>query len=165
MRHKRTRRGQRIKTRLKTVFSAGSEGGEATLAEISYSGARLSGTPLRPEHGTSVSVYVWLERQAEPFELVGRVANHREDGFAIEYEKPGQDVCQMVDLAAATVGAEDFDLAHTEEHEPEPSPKPERLPLPRVFGDLDLTRIALLDLEALAARVDEEIAQRRKARG
>lgn len=97
------RRGTRIKTRFKSLYSAGDQEGSAVLAEISYSGARLEDVEFGPSLGARVCVYVWLPRQAEPFELVGKVVRQTEDGFAIEYEKPGQDICHMVDAAALLV--------------------------------------------------------------
>jgi hypothetical protein len=157
------RRGQRIQTSLKTLFSAENGGGEATIAEISYSGARLTNTPLRPPLGSSVYVYVWLENQDEPFELDARVARHRPDGFAIEYEKPGQDTCQVVDLAAGAIVAAEALRQEVSRVEPSVPPPVPRKPKPPPLADLQLDAYPLPDLEEHAARVTEAVAAKRLA--
>lgn len=162
MARSRKRRGQRIKTRLKALFCTEDQSGDAMLAEISYSGARLEGTSLQPPRGRSVCLYVWLENQEEPFELIGRVAGHRHDGFAIEYEKPGQDVCQMVDLAAAAVDVEE-PTPGTSTRESSPA-ESVAAPKPRPLADLDLSVYELPELKKHAARVAEAIAARRAAK-
>lgn len=161
---RRKRRGQRIKTSLKALYSAEGRSGDAMLVEISYSGARLANTGFQPPRGAPVCVYVWLESQEEPFELMGRVAGLRPEGFAIEYEKPGQAVCQMVDLAAAAVGSQPESPGGVREPSPVAVARPVAAPKPRPapLSELDLAAYELAELERHAARVNEEIAQRRR---
>jgi hypothetical protein len=64
---------------------------------------------LRPEIGTPIKLYVYLKPpralEAEaPSELIGVVARHSSDGFAVKFEdNHDPDVRQMVDNAAAIV--------------------------------------------------------------
>jgi hypothetical protein len=79
------------------------------LANISYSGALIEDTSMRPEIGAPVVLYVYLKppsafEATTPFELVGRVVRHSSAGFAIEYQDNlDPDVRRMVDDAAAVV--------------------------------------------------------------
>ncbi len=81
------------------------------LANISYSGALIEDTVMRPEIGTLVVLYVYLEptsafEAATPFELSGHVVRHSSAGFAIEYDDNlNPDVRRMVDDAATIVAA------------------------------------------------------------
>jgi hypothetical protein len=83
--------------------------GIATLINISYTGALLADTELRPEIGTTIKLYVYLKpprasEAAAPSELIGVVSRHSPDGFAVEFEDGDDpDVRQMVDNAAAVV--------------------------------------------------------------
>jgi hypothetical protein len=147
------RRGTRIKTRFKSLYSAGDLEGSAVLAEISYSGARLEGTEYQPSLGTRVCVYVWLPRQAEPFELAGKVVSQRDDGFAIEYEKPGQDICHMVDAAGLLV--DEVDEVPVQQAPPSPLDPPDLLAL-------DLLQYDLSQLRRHAARLERAIEQKRE---
>lgn len=156
------RRGQRMKTRLKALYSSEGQSGDAMLTEISYSGARLECAGIRPPRGRSVCVYVWLESQDEPFELEGHVAGLRHDGFAIEYEKPGQDVCLMVDLAAAVIDEAAASDAPADDEPPvAKAVVPKQKPPP--LSDLVLSAYELLELEQHSDRVTEAIAARRRA--
>jgi hypothetical protein len=91
------RRGARIRPLHPVFFESTGHQGSATLAEVSYSGARLQVEQLGPLLGEPVRIYVWPTNHAEPFELVGHVVGLRDDGFAVEYEKPGQAICQWID--------------------------------------------------------------------
>jgi hypothetical protein len=146
------RRGTRIKTAFKSIYSAAREEGSATLAEISYSGARLQNTGLRPAPDTRVSVYVWLPNQSEPFELVGRVVRHTEDGFAIEYEDPGQNTCHLVDAASALLAGSNGERAE---------PKAEVSPN-MSLSDLDLSAYSLPELQELVSRLEKAIEGKRE---
>ena len=84
------------------LYSAGREEGHGVLADISYAGARISDTELRPEVGTQVRLYVFIQ-PVFPLEIVGEVARHTEDGFAVEYKIVDADVKQLVDDAAAII--------------------------------------------------------------
>jgi hypothetical protein len=72
------------------------------LSEVSYSGAMLQAEAPAPVLGESVHILVWPANHAEPFEIAGRVVGVREGGFAVEYEEPGQAICQWID--ALTIG-------------------------------------------------------------
>ena len=101
------RRDLRVRTRFESLYSSGREEGAGVLADISYSGALMEGTSLKPELGTRLRVYVFL-RPIDPFELVGQVVRHTENGFAIEYdEEPAEDLRRFVDDASAMVAAPD----------------------------------------------------------
>jgi hypothetical protein len=156
MRRSEKRRGTRIQTRFKTLYSAdgdkGGPGGPGILAEISYSGARLTDTSSRPERGTRVCIYVWLPNQPEPFELAGHVVRHTPDGFAIEYEKPGQDTCHLVDAAAALVTDEN---AATEREVQRKATMPD-------LHLIDLSQYSAIQLQDHAVRVEQMIARKRE---
>ncbi len=68
----RRRRGARMHPCHPVFFESSKHRGSATLSEASYSGA-------------------WLE-----VEQAGAVVGVREDGFAVEYEEPGQAICQWI---------------------------------------------------------------------
>jgi len=103
------RSADRVLTRLKAYCSYGRVEGTATLANISYSGALIENTSMRPEIGARVVLYVHLKppeafRAATPFELTGHSVRHSSTGFAIEYKDNFDlDVRRMVDDAAAIV--------------------------------------------------------------
>jgi hypothetical protein len=147
------RRGTRIKTRFKSLYSTDDQEGSAILGEISYSGARLEGVEFQPSVGARVCVYVWLPRQAEPFELVGKVVREAEDGFAIEYEKPGQDICHMVDAAALLV--DEVGEVPVQQAPPGNSDAPDLL-------TLDLMQYDLSQLKRHAAQLERVIEQKRE---
>jgi hypothetical protein len=86
-------------------FESAHHKGAATLCEVSYSGARLELTGERPSVGESVHVYVWPANQTEPVELAGRVVGQRQDGFALEFEQAGQELCQWIDALQAALAA------------------------------------------------------------
>ncbi len=103
------RRDNRIPIRLEAFYSAGRVEGVGVLANISYSGALIEETVMRPEIGTRVVLYVYLHPRSAfaaetPFELAGHVVRHSSNGFAIEYDDNlDPDVRRMVDDAAAIV--------------------------------------------------------------
>ena len=51
----------RVETLFELLYSAGREEGHGVLADISYAGARISETLLRPDIGTKVRLYVFLQ--------------------------------------------------------------------------------------------------------
>ena len=85
--------------------------GFASLADISYTGALLGNTGMRPKIGTRVTLCMHLKppRASEavaPSELIGVASRHSADGFAVAFESSNDpDVRQMVDDAAAVVAA------------------------------------------------------------
>jgi hypothetical protein len=98
------RRGGRVVTQFESLFSAGRSEGSGTLADISYSGALIEGTSATPEIGKPLRIYVFVE-PVSPFELVGTVIRHTDNGFAIEYPIPSEGIQRFVDDAAAIVNA------------------------------------------------------------
>jgi hypothetical protein len=103
------RRDHRIPLPLEVHYSFGRAEGVGVLANISYSGALIEDTAMRPKIGTPIIFFVYLKPpsafEAEtPFELSGHVVRHNSTGFAIKYEDiVDPDVRRMVDDAAAVV--------------------------------------------------------------
>ncbi len=96
------RRDGRIPTQFESLYSAGRSEGTGVLVDISYSGALIEKSTLKPELGKAMRVYVFVQPVA-PFELTGTVVRHTEDGFAIAYETPSEEIRRFVDDAAAIV--------------------------------------------------------------
>ena len=97
------RRDHRIKARFELLYGADRREGAGSLSDISYSGALVEATNFQPEIGTQVRLYVFVQ-PISPIELLGTVVRLTEDGgFAIEYEKPDDEICRLVDDAAAMV--------------------------------------------------------------
>ena len=101
------RRGDRFNTALNAHYSSGPEEGIGVLANVSYSGALIEDSSVRPSVGSRVRVYVFVEpadpiAPASPYELVGRVVRHSSSGFAIEYEDADPEVRQLVDDATTS---------------------------------------------------------------
>ena len=101
------RRHDRVTTALNAHYSSGPEEGIGVLANISYSGALIEDSSVRPSVGSRVRIYVFVEpvdpiAPASPYQLVGRVVRHSSSGFAIEYEDTDPEMRQLVDEAAAS---------------------------------------------------------------
>ncbi len=101
------RRHVRFTTALNAHCSTGREEGIGVLANISYCGALVEDSSIKPSVGSKVRVYIFVEpvdpiAPASPYELVGRVVRHSSSGFAIEYEDTDLEVRQLVDEAAAS---------------------------------------------------------------
>ena len=96
----------RIKTRFETLYSVGRTEGTATLSNISHSGAHFTAVSHKPDIGKSLRIFILLKPVA-PFELIGKVVRHTEDGFAIEYQAHDEELRRFVDNAAAIVKVED----------------------------------------------------------
>jgi hypothetical protein len=94
----------RVRARFDALYSSGQKEGAGVLADISYSGARIEDSSIRPELGTTVRIYVFVQ-PVSPFELVGSVVRHSDTGFAIEYKDLDSEVRRLVDDAAAIVSA------------------------------------------------------------
>ena len=107
------RRDPRVSLRLEAHYSFGRVVEDGMLANISYSGALIEDTTMRPEIGTRVVLQVSLVppdgfEATTPFELTGRVVRHSDNGFAIEYvDRLDPAVRQMVDDAAEVVAGSD----------------------------------------------------------
>jgi hypothetical protein len=91
-----------VPTQFESLYSAGRAEGTGTLADISYSGAMIEGASMKPEIGKPLRVYIFVQPVA-PFELVGTVVRHTEDGFAIEYPDASDEIRRFVDDASAIV--------------------------------------------------------------
>lgn len=93
----------RFRAAFDALCSSGREEGVGVLADISYSGARLENATLRPEPGTKVRLYVFVQ-PVSPFELCGEVVRSDASSFAIRYHLESPEVRQLVDDVAALVG-------------------------------------------------------------
>ncbi len=101
------RRHVRFTTALNAHCSSDPGEGIGVLANISYCGALVEDSSIKPSVGSKVRVYVFVEpvdpiAPASPYELVGRVVRHSSSGFAIEYKDDDPEVRQLVDEAAAS---------------------------------------------------------------
>ena len=102
-------RDDRIPIRLEAYCSFGRCEVVGVLANISYSGALIEDTSIKPAIGTPIVLYVYLKppsafEAATPFELTGHIVRHSSTGFAVGYEDNlDPDVRRMVDDAAAVV--------------------------------------------------------------
>jgi hypothetical protein len=102
-------RANRVPIRLDTYYAYGWVEGAGVVANISYSGALIEGTPAQPDIGTPIVLHVCLHpprafQMSSPFELVGHVTRHSASGFAVKYDTSvDQKVRRMVDNAAAIV--------------------------------------------------------------
>ncbi len=97
-----TRRHPRFRTRFDTLCSSGREEGAGVLCDISYAGARLEEASFRPEIGSKVTLYVFIQ-PVSPFQLQGTVVHRNDSGFAIEYLAESEEVRRLVDDVAAIV--------------------------------------------------------------
>ena len=98
------RSSPRFITRFDSLVSAEQEEGAGVLGEISYVGARLEETSMRPPHGSKVTLYIFVQ-PVSPFELSGTVVRHTETGFAVTYELFDSETRQLVDDVAALVSS------------------------------------------------------------
>ena len=98
------RRDPRFKTRFDALYSLGQEEGSGVLSDISYSGAHLDDSSQKPEPGTKVRLYVFVQ-PIQPFELIGHVVRHTENGFAIEVDVLDAEIRNLVDDVRAIVTA------------------------------------------------------------
>lgn len=97
------RRGDgRVQTRFESLYSAGKNEGAGTLSNISYSGAHLEGVSIQPELEKPLRLFVFIQ-PVSPFELVGTVVRHTDDGFAIEFSELSDEIKRFVDDVAAIV--------------------------------------------------------------
>jgi len=100
------RRDPRFKTRFDALYSLGSEEGSGVLTELSYSSARLDDASPKPEPGTKVRLYIFVQ-PIQPFELAGHVVRHTDNGFAIEVDSSNAEIEHLVDDVRAIVTAPD----------------------------------------------------------
>ena len=105
----RTPRSNRFPAPLKVYCSFERVEGFASLADISYTGALLENTGMRPKIGTRVTLCMHLKpprasEASKPSELIGIVIRHTSDGFGVVFEDSRDpDLRRMVDDAAALV--------------------------------------------------------------
>jgi len=104
------RRADRFPVPLRVLWSFERVEGTAALINISYTGALLENTEMRPVIGTPINLYLYLEpprgsAEAEkPSELAGTVSRHSPDGFAVKFDNSyDPDLIEVVDHAAAVV--------------------------------------------------------------
>jgi hypothetical protein len=100
------RRTGRVRARFDALYSSGRQEGAGVLVDISYGGARIENSSIRPEVGTTVRIYVFVQ-PVSPFELVGSVVRHSDSGFAIEYKDLESDVRRLVNEVVAIMNASD----------------------------------------------------------
>jgi hypothetical protein len=98
------RRSPRFRTQFDALISSGRKEGAGTLAEISYSGARVEGASTQPSIGARITLYIFV-LPVSPFELTGQVARHTETGFAVAYDLFDPEIRRLVDDVAALVQA------------------------------------------------------------
>ena len=103
------RRADRFPIPLKVYCSNERVEGVASLVNISYSGALLENTDMRPEIGTRIKLYMHLKppcanEAAKPSELAAIVIRHSSDGFGVVFENyRDPELRRLVDDAAALV--------------------------------------------------------------
>ena len=98
------RKQPRFRTLFDALYTTGPAEGAGVLVDLSYAGARLESVSLRPELGTLVRLYVFVQPIA-PFHIEGRVARVTDSGFAIVYELDDPEVRRLVDDVSAIVAA------------------------------------------------------------
>lgn len=98
------RRSPRFRTQFDALISSGRKEGAGTLAEISYSGARVEGASMQPSIGARITLYIFV-LPVSPFELTGQVARYTETGFAVAYDLFDPEIRRLVDDVAALVHA------------------------------------------------------------
>ena len=92
----------RVQTRFESLYSAGRTEGTGMLSDISYSGALLETATEQPEIGKPLRIYVFIQ-PVSPFELVGTVVRHTDNGFAIEFSQLSDELKRFVDDVGAIV--------------------------------------------------------------
>jgi hypothetical protein len=98
------RRSPRFHTRFDALISDGHAEGAGRLVEISYAGARLEDTSLRPPIGSRIRLFLFV-RPVVPFQITGQVSRHTETGFAIAHDLFDAELRRLVDDVAALVDA------------------------------------------------------------
>jgi hypothetical protein len=98
------RRNPRFRTRFDALYSLGREEGSGVLVDLSYSGARLENATVAPEPGTKVRLFIFIQ-PIQPFELIGHVVRHTENGFAVAVDVPDAEIQRLVDDVRAIVMA------------------------------------------------------------
>ena len=95
-----SRRFRRIMVRFVAHYSVERSDGEGVLVNISHTGAMIEEVTTQLEVGKQVRITVILPDSDGSFELAGKVTRHAGRGFAIDYEKPHPDLCNLIDDAA-----------------------------------------------------------------
>ena len=85
------RRAGRFPIPLQVYCSFEQVDGIASLVDISYTGALLEDTEMRPKIGTHINLSIYFEspvtdKVATHFELTGVVVRHNSNGFAVKFE-------------------------------------------------------------------------------
>lgn len=95
-------RKRRIRTRFECHCEATFEQGEASLSNVSYTGALLSDTSVTPPRGDLVRLRLPLP-DGQTLEIQGYVVRHIGTGFAVEFEDLDAHTRRLVDDAAGLV--------------------------------------------------------------
>jgi hypothetical protein len=98
------RKEPRVRTQFDALFSTGPAEGAGVLVDLSYSGARIEAASLRPEIGTLVRLYVFVQPVA-PFQIEGQVTRTTASGFAMIYSVDDPEMRRLVDDVSAIVAA------------------------------------------------------------
>jgi hypothetical protein len=161
------RHSPRIRSWFETHFSSQRQEGEGVLADVSYTGARVEDTGIKPSVGALAILYVCLPEDTKPIQLEGKVARHTQAGFAIEFEKPDEDTRRAVDRIAEMVGlreaspGDSTDVMRNAGVEDDAADTQPRWPDMPPLSELDLTECELAELEMLAEKIADELNRRR----
>ena len=98
------RKEPRFRTQFDALFTTGPAEGAGLLVDLSYSGALIEAASLRPEIGTAVRIYVFVQPVA-PFQIEGHVTRTTESGFAMVYSIDSPELRRLVDDVSAIVAA------------------------------------------------------------
>jgi hypothetical protein len=98
------RKEPRFRTQFDALFSTGPAEGAGLLVDLSYSGAQIESASLRPEVGTVVRLYVFVQ-PVSPFQIEGHVTRTTESGFALIYSIDDPEMRRLVDDVSAIVAA------------------------------------------------------------
>lgn len=98
------RKEPRFRAQFDALFSTGPAEGAGLLVDLSYSGAHIEAASLRPEVGTIVRLYVFVQPVA-PFQIEGHVTRTTDSGFALVYSIDDPEIRRLVDDVSAIVAA------------------------------------------------------------
>ena len=70
---------------IRVLTASGEDRGEGTLVDISLNGAMIESKGFRPRLGAPVKIIIPTDRGTASEEVVGTVARHAKNGFAIQF--------------------------------------------------------------------------------
>ncbi len=79
------------------LYRTGLQQSEATLTNISLTGARLESSVTIPPVGAIVVIKLKPSRQDEPIPVNGRVVRYTASGFAVEFLSLNREAQQMIE--------------------------------------------------------------------